>query len=190
MNSSVCWQVVVLSLLGACFLLSPASGSEPGVVVLRGQSPDAAVTTSTPVMTTEPYAGPLIGSAPGYGEHKKSNAKKDFKTYPYYHNAHFGYDGGYYAGPEGYYTDHDKPKAYTAGHGGHGAHGCPHCQYGHACPSDGCPYCGCGKNKPKHYTTYEYKWPQNMVYPPNVLPAGMIQYPYYTLRGPSDFFMK
>jgi hypothetical protein len=183
MSSSVCWQVAVLALFGTSLAVAQ---SQPGVVVIRGQSPT--VEATAPVVYPEAY-GPLIGSAPGYGEHKKGNAKKDFKTFPQYHNNHFGYEGGYYAGPEGYYTSHDKVRAYTAGHGGH-AHGCPHCNYGNSCPSDGCPHCGFGNKKPKHYTTYQYKWPENMVYPPAVQPAGMIQYPYYTLRGPTDFFMK
>ena len=42
---------------------------------------------------------------------------------------------------------------------------------------------------PQHYQTYQSDWPQNMVYPQQV-PSGMVQYPYYTLRGPTDFFMK
>ena len=43
---------------------------------------------------------------------------------------------------------------------------------------------------PQHVQTYQYDWPQNMVYPTQSVPAGMVQYPYYTLRGPTDFFMK
>ncbi|MDZ4685727.1 MAG: hypothetical protein SH850_11730 [Planctomycetaceae bacterium] len=182
MNGHVCWQVAVLTLLSAGM-----ASAQPGIAVVRGQSP-VVVESTVPIAAPEVY-GPLIGSAPGYGELKKSNAKKDFKTFPQYHNNHFGYEGGYYNGPEGYYTAHDKVKAYSAGgHGGHGHAGCPYCQYGNACPNGGCKHCGHGC--PKHYTTYDYKWPQNMVYPPAVQPAGMVQYPYYTLRGPSDFFMK
>jgi hypothetical protein len=190
MSGHVCWQVAILTLFGASMACA-----QPGVAVVRGQSPAAVEVVPAPVVPAPVVAGPvaveahgpLIGSAPGYGEFKKGNAKKDFKTFPHYHNNHFGYEGGYYNGPEGYYTDFDKHKvkAYTAGHGGAG---CPYCQYGAACPADGCKHCGHGC--PKHYTTYQYKWPENMVYPPNVLPAGMVQYPYYTLRGPTDFFMK
>lgn len=39
---------------------------------------------------------------------------------------------------------------------------------------------------------HDYKWtynpPQGLVYPPQNQPAGVIQYPYYTVKGPTDFF--
>ena len=39
---------------------------------------------------------------------------------------------------------------------------------------------------------HDYKWsynpPQGLVYPPANQPAGVIQYPYYTVKGPTDFF--
>lgn len=171
MNGKVCWLLAVAAMWSAT-----ANGGEPGVVVIRGQSPSA---------PAEAY-GPLIGSAPGYGEFSK-HKNKDFKTFPQFHNNNFGYEGGYYAGPEGYTTSHGK-KIYTTGHAGDG---CPHCQYGQSCPADGCPHCGKHyKQKPTHYTTYDYKWPQNLVYPQYGAPAGAVQYPYYTFRGPTDFFMK
>ena len=44
--------------------------------------------------------------------------------------------------------------------------------------------------RPTHHHTWEYNPPQNLVYPPaNQMPA-VTQYPYYTHKGPSDFFMK
>ncbi|MDX1967561.1 MAG: hypothetical protein SFV23_10345 [Planctomycetaceae bacterium] len=177
MNGKLCWGLAVLALTGATL-----NAADPGVAVIRGQNPDAPPQAAVP-MTGESY-GPLIGSAPGYGEFSKSR-KKDFKTFPQFHDNNFGYEGGYYSGPEGYYsTRHNK--AYTTGHSGDG---CPACQYGNACPSSGCKRCGC-KSHPKHYTTYEHKWPENLVYPQYGAPAGMVQYPYYTFRGPTDFFMK
>jgi hypothetical protein len=99
-----------------------------------------------------------------------------------------------YADGNGYYdADLDAPqqRVYEVGGHGNGA-GCPACNGGMNCPDGGCPHCGCGCDHgcPDHYTTYSYKWPRNLVYPPPVLPAGMVQYPYYTLKGPSDFFMK
>ena len=42
---------------------------------------------------------------------------------------------------------------------------------------------------PTHYHTF-YQKKRNYQYPNNKIPAGVIQYPYYTLRGPTDFFMK
>jgi hypothetical protein len=43
---------------------------------------------------------------------------------------------------------------------------------------------------PTHYHWFSYEQPQNLVYPPENQPAAVIQYPYYTVKGPSDFFMK
>ncbi|MBI1345716.1 hypothetical protein GC163_05445 [bacterium] len=166
------------SWLTVSLVASALTAAEPGVVVIRGQSP----TPTTPTAPVETM-GPLIGSGPGYGEFAKSK-HKDYKTFPQFHDNNFGYEGGYYAGPEGYYTSHGH-KAYT--YGGAGSGGCPHCQYGNACPPSGCKHC---QSHPKHYTTYEFKWPENLVYPQYGAPAGMVQYPYYTFRGPTDFFMK
>ena len=54
----------------------------------------------------------------------------------------------------------------------------------------GCGRCGQGGWAPTHHHTFEYKQPTNLVYPPANQPASVVQYPYYTLKGPSDFFMK
>lgn len=176
MIRKLCCQWMALSLVAVT-----VAAAEPGVVVIRGQNPTAPTATMTVPMEA---AGPLIGSAPGYGELKKSK-HNDFKTYPHFHDNNFGYEGGYYNGPEGYYTDRSH-KAYTYGGAG-GSGGCPHCQYGNSCPPSGCKHC---KSHPKHYTTYDFKWPENLVYPQYGAPAAAVQYPYYTFRGPTDFFMK
>ena len=178
MNRQLAWGMA-----GVLALCAASVGCAQSGQTVRGQSPTPVeVVTPAPVEWTY---GPIIGSAPGYGEHKKHPKKHDFKTYPYLHGHNFGYDGGYYAGPEGYYTTH-KAKAYTVGGA---AGGCPHCQYGSACPPDGCPHCGCDHGCPKHHQSYQYKWPDNLVYPQGPVPAAMVQWPYYTLRGPTDFFM-
>ena len=36
---------------------------------------------------------------------------------------------------------------------------------------------------------YRYKAPQNLKYPPANQPAGVVVYPYYTVKGPDDFFL-
>jgi len=41
-----------------------------------------------------------------------------------------------------------------------------------------------------HYHTFEYDVPDNLSYPPANQPPAIVQYPYYTLRGPTDFFQK
>lgn len=75
-----------------------------------------------------------------------------------------------------------------AEHGPHGAAcpgGCPH----GACPSGHCGHgCGHGCGHPHHYHSYSYERPANLVYPsPNAV-GGSVVYPYYTHKGPSDFF--
>ena len=41
-----------------------------------------------------------------------------------------------------------------------------------------------------HHHTFEYKAPEGLRYPPANQPPAVVQYPYYTLRGPTDFFQK
>jgi len=43
---------------------------------------------------------------------------------------------------------------------------------------------------PVHRNSYTYNAPRGMMYPPAPSQAGIYQYPYYTFKGPSDFFMK
>jgi hypothetical protein len=163
----------------ALMAVSFAVGCSMSNPTVRSQNPD--------------LGGPIIGSAPGYGQLKNApylghHGHDDFKPYTGAYDNKFGYEGGYYAGPNGYFTDRNLPY-----HGG-AAYGCPDCCDGQQCPNGGCRRCGrgCGyrDGKPQHCQTYQYDWPQNMVYPQQGVPAGMIQYPYYTLRGPTDFFMK
>lgn len=37
---------------------------------------------------------------------------------------------------------------------------------------------------------YRYRAPQNLRYPAANQPAGVVAYPYYTVKGPDDFFLK
>ncbi len=49
--------------------------------------------------------------------------------------------------------------------------------------------CGYGLY-PKHHHTVKYCPPEGLQYPPANQPPAVVQYPYYTVKGPSDFFMK
>ena len=81
------------------------------------------------------------------------------------------------------------------------ADGCPMCQSGmgahgqtvHAPNCQSCPQGQPGCNlpfHPVHRNFHTYTVPEGLMYPPeNQMPA-LYQYPYYTLRGPTDFFMK
>ncbi len=78
------------------------------------------------------------------------------------------------------------------------------CQPGYgACQPGGCPTgtcqsgnCGPGGScmnlpfHPVHRNYMNYQVPTNLSYPEPNTPAAVVQYPYYTLKGPSDFFMK
>lgn len=58
-----------------------------------------------------------------------------------------------------------------------------------------CPTCPPGHNmygmdfwKPTHHHTWEYNAPQGLRYPDPNQPPAVIQYPYYTVKGPTDYF--
>jgi hypothetical protein len=81
------------------------------------------------------------------------------------------------------------------------SHDCPHCK-GSPPAGQACPVCqsqeeghhhhlftqGLMEDYPEHHFTYAYKRPKNLQYPPPQVPGGIVVYPYYTLKGPSDFF--
>lgn len=89
--------------------------------------------------------------------------------------------------------------AYTTNHysdtvqaGPEGAYPGGICQNGY-CPNGGCQSCGAGNGfdwYPKHYSSYSYQVPNDLRYPQQNQPGGAIVYPYYTHKGPSDFFRK
>ena len=190
MSIKASWGLTVL--LAASALVGCGQSRQ----LVRGQSPS----NCPPQAESQ---GPIIGSGPGYAEGTKPHMSKhghDFQAYRGFRDNNFGYEGGYYAGPQGYYTDRDRTYRAGAGAGAGAATGCPACEYGRGCPQGGCQHCGCNSwcnsgncgpgGCPQHYQTYQYNWPQNMVSPPTDVPNAMVQYPYYTLRGPTDFFMK
>ena len=53
------------------------------------------------------------------------------------------------------------------------------------CYNDGTVYWGWA---PKHMYQHMYKIPRNMAYPQNPTPGAVTVYPYYTHKGPDDFF--
>ena len=72
---------------------------------------------------------------------------------------------------------------------------CENCGRGDCDGGDGCRLFnhgtgGTGEWRPTHYHWYTYEAPRNLVYPPQNVPASVVQYPYYTCKGPDDFFKK
>jgi len=75
--------------------------------------------------------------------------------------------------------------------GGNGPQGnCPEGSCPHGNRIGQCPTCGNGVTKwaPRHYSSYSYERPNDLSWPAPNAPAGAMQYPYYTFKGPSDFF--
>lgn len=63
------------------------------------------------------------------------------------------------------------------------------------CPQDECDdhHCWHGhKHAHRHFYHYtvprEHGYPKELVYPQQNQPAAVVQYPYYTVKGPDDFF--
>lgn len=94
--------------------------------------------------------------------------------------------GGWSSGPA---MVHGCPSCQSAsGPGGQMIHSpeCQHAGHGAACQNGNCnlPFV------PVHRSFHTYSAPEGLMYPPQNQPPGLYQYPYYTLRGPTDFFMK
>ena len=47
---------------------------------------------------------------------------------------------------------------------------------------------GSGYYAPRQFYTSTYKVPKNLAYPPPNAPPAVVQYPYYTVKGPDCFF--
>ena len=57
--------------------------------------------------------------------------------------------------------------------------------YGGDCGPDGCGHNFCA---PPQTYRFQYIVPQGLNYPPPNAMPGVVQYPYYTVKGPDDFF--
>ena len=97
---------------------------------------------------------------------------------------------------------HDNSTPVCGGTGAPGDPMCPTCPtYGAGGPmgghfggpfAGGCPtgQCGtaCGGRCVRNYHSYRVEQPENLVYPQQNAVGGAVVYPYYTHKGPSDFF--
>jgi hypothetical protein len=152
--------------LAAIAMLSACGCANTGSIA-RGQSPIE--------QTAYGQKGPLH-------EHIDEHFHGRNITY-YNERGMYGADGGM-AGPYG--------AAACPPGGGYGQ--CPPGGYGQCPPGGGCPSGMCGNGGggvcggPHHGYSYSYERPDDLSYPPPNVPGGAIVYPYYTHRGPSDFF--
>ena len=68
--------------------------------------------------------------------------------------------------------------------------------WGQPLTSASCPNCQSHNGElnlpfhPVHRNSYTYNTPKNLMYPDASSSAGIVQYPYYTFRGPTDYFME
>ena len=137
---------------------------------VRGQSPDIQHATG---LISEPESL-HIQQVGGHhnGEHL---AEVRGTIHNHFHGNNVTWHGDCPTGrcPE-YYT----PGAYCPTYcppGHHGLFRKHHCQ-GHGCV--------------KHYQTYQVQRPNDLRYPMPNQPGGAVTYPYYTHKGPDDFFKK
>lgn len=143
-------------------LLLAACGCTTPQAITRSQSPHHETTNIVPAS----YGNLATIQNSFHDAHAYSSSYHSVSGFPGY-DATLGPAGAY--GPGG-----------ACGYGGCG------CGQGGAC---GCGAgCGCGHGCPHHCHSFAYSRPHDLVYPPPNAPGGAIVYPYYTHKGPSDFF--
>lgn len=169
-------QTVLLGLLA----MTVCCGCQTfGEATIRGQSPPPANYPSS--NARQLYHTPIRSAAAEvqdkYHEHHNTttyhyNGAQQVGHHGHTHggyahgHAHGHAHGGAYCPPEGY---ENCPPGY-----GH----CPHGHAHHLCRSGLC----------QDKFSYGYQVPNDLVYPPAGAIGGAVVYPYYTLKGPSDFF--
>lgn len=152
--------------LAACLVLLAGSGCTSGNQgIIRGQTP----ATRTALIQPAPEAGSDYmnhwgepAPSPGCGPGCQNPDLAPFGMYSgMHHPAH-----------------RHPPYQHVLNHGGPYSASC--CLYGGGLE---------GGHQPTHYHIYSYEQPRDLVYPPANTPAAIIQYPYYTTKGPDDFFL-
>lgn len=173
-------------------LISPLLiGCSTGSGVIRAQSPATGPTVQAQTETL----GTLYGTNGLFTKHNKVKYEGKITTYT-------GPNGGqhvHHSGPNGHYDRH---------HGHANGQPCPQCQQ-ECGENDECRLCKSFRDRfsgpertsvmgpdgrryeyPVHTHEFSYKPPQGLVYPENNAPAPVVQYPYYTVKGPDDFFLQ
>ena len=159
--------------LTACLAASVlACGCQSMGTVARGQNPEA----------------PVVQTSHAHGDHLQAAVSGVQDAYA----AHTNTSRAFYSDVQGascqvspsgagvqYGTGASCPSGYCPSHG--------------ACPSGSCSSCngafGSAYNHyPRHHFSHSYERPRDLVYPPANGTGGAVVYPYYTHKGPSDFF--
>jgi hypothetical protein len=156
-----------VALLACCSLVMITVGCSQNMGTVRGQAPGQA------------QQGPHRQGQFQQGPHRQGQ----FQQGPHQQASHGGMrmpgpkpGVQYYDGPA-----HD-PNQFSSANG-------PTCPHGNGCPV--CPqHHGFDVWRPTHHHTWDYNAPKGLTYPDQNQPPATVQYPYYTVKGPSDFFMK
>ncbi len=155
---------IVLPLAAAALVSTLVAGCTSGPTVARGQNP-----TSDPFVTPVSYGTqPAILDA--VSDHKHGTQI-----------THYQYDQAYCPSGDCRNGGYCPPQTGCPTCKGHGLQGalCPTCQRDN---------CNLQSQYPRHNLTYSYQRPNDLRYPDPNTPAGMVVYPFYTLKGPRDFF--
>lgn len=156
--------------LAACLFGSAMVGCSASPGIIRAQSPSEGTAGQTAVINAAAYSD---GSPAQYQQVGLSSFQNISHGYEQSCSPGGGCPPGGYCGPNGDCNDD--------------------CH-------EGCLGCECCRKDwyPTHYHkfTYAIPWngwaisPSQLSYPPQNQPAAVVQYPYYTVRGPTDFFLK
>lgn len=164
------------------------SGCQSAAVTTRGQSPSGEVVPAGHHHT--PLKAAKSELADCYHEHHNTSTQYYSAGGPGGHGAHGGQfcppgAGSGYCPPGGAYGPYGATQCPPGG-----AY-CPHGAGAGLCPH-GCRHGGSGEAAwaPRHGYSYSYEKPNDLVYPPANSTGGTVVYPYYTHKGPSDFFRK
>ncbi|MEX0702785.1 MAG: hypothetical protein WD069_11885 [Planctomycetales bacterium] len=172
-------------LLGGAALLGTCRADEPNGSVAIASQPGTTIIYDEPAYGG-PYGYPADCPPGGYA----SGHWHDQHLYPGVPRVagtaaraaggagYIGMQGGYQVGKTAWRMLEGDPG--YQGHWDHPHHVAQH-GYGGA---------GGGNWGPQHRIFYTYHRPTDLRYPPPQVPAAVVQYPYYTNRGPTDFFMK
>jgi len=188
MNTRVCLGLALCGLLAG---MSTGCASTPMVARAQNELPEPFVRPASYGYQPDPHQ--LVDDSLHGTKVSHYNANNPYQPVPAtWHNHVHGTQAGY--GPA---------TSCPPGGGCPPSAECPHCQ-GHPASGSACPFCQSGGNGvhgmlhnsiqhlrgpyPQHHVSYSYSRPNNLQYPPPQVPGGAIVYPYYTLKGPSDFF--
>jgi hypothetical protein len=166
---------------------------------IRGQSPEGEATPAgylmyQPVKGTLNDMGQAAKYAHGYKQPMQAAMSEARDAYQEHHNTETTYfSQNIYAG-----GNCPAPNCPPGGGAAYGGAPCPPPGYSQCptgfCPRPDPPHAGNDLNwYPTHGYSYSYQRPNDLVYPQPVGNSGAglggaVVYPYYTHRGPSDFF--